>query len=69
MPSGDAYMILYEAGELKRQYMWVTIRQLVADCYFMGGVEILNQVTNIVRVGIAWVCTSSLTQITRSTYK
>lgn len=69
IPSMDAYMILYEDGELKRQYLWATIQQLVADCYFMGRVDFLNQVTNIVRVGIAWTCASSLTQITRRTHK
>lgn len=68
MSSMDAYMMLYEDGKLKKQYQWAVAQQLVADCYLMGRVDFLEQVTTVVRIGIAWACASSLTQITKGAY-
>lgn len=60
----DIFM-LTENEELKRQYQWAVFRQLVADRYFMGRTELLDRMTDMVRVEIAWVCIKSLTHIIR----
>jgi hypothetical protein len=65
LSSMDAYMSSCGDGQLKRQYQWAATRQLVADCYLMGRVDWLDRVTDIARVGFAWACASSLTQIAR----
>jgi DUF1365 family protein len=63
--SMEKYIIAHEDSAITRQYQWATLRQLVADYYFMGRIDFLNQMANIVRILIASVCAASLIHITR----
>lgn len=65
LSSMDCYFISHQDRRIKREYQWATIRQLIADRYFLGYVGFLNQVMNLVRICIAMACASSLLQITR----
>lgn len=62
----DVYMF-GEKQQLKWQYQWAVFRQLIAERYFMGRTELLDWMTDMMRIGIAWVFIKSLTHtITRA---
>ncbi|KAH7395750.1 hypothetical protein BKA64DRAFT_68736 [Cadophora sp. MPI-SDFR-AT-0126] len=60
--SMDEYFMAFADKGVRRRYKWAIIRQLIADRYLMGRMEILNQGIVAARLGIALACASWLRQ-------
>lgn len=64
MSNMDSYILLNGSRDLKMELKCATVRQLVADRFFIGRTEILDRMSCVARVGIAYVCVKFLIQIT-----
>lgn len=65
----DAYMISCRDWCQKRKYISASIQQMLSDRYFIGRLDLLHFVTQLIRLGIAWACASALVHIATSTHK
>lgn len=66
MSTMDAYFVFSGNKGLKRQYQWAASRQLIADRYFMGRTDVLDRMTDMARIAIAFFCVQVLTRTTQS---
>ncbi|KAH7360352.1 hypothetical protein BKA65DRAFT_421350 [Rhexocercosporidium sp. MPI-PUGE-AT-0058] len=65
IPVMEAYMAFQTDSSLKMRFQWAILRQLFADQFLMGRVDLVDLGVNVIHSGIAWIFVSSLSRYVR----